>query len=80
MIELATLQVQAGSSELLLDDALEIKKCGEQAGVHVELQIYPEMFHAFQLFSRFVGEGQKAVEQAGVFVKQHTPSGGGSGR
>jgi monoterpene epsilon-lactone hydrolase len=40
--------IQVGGHEVLLDDARAVALAAEQAGVEVELQIYPEQVHVFQ--------------------------------
>ncbi len=40
--------IQVGGHEVLLDDARMVARKAEQAGVAVELQIYPEQVHVFQ--------------------------------
>jgi acetyl esterase/lipase len=71
-LALPPLLVQAGGSEMLLDDAYRVEAVCSEAGVEVELDVYEDMFHAFQLFSRFVKEGRQAIDHAGGFIKRHT--------
>jgi acetyl esterase/lipase len=73
---LPPLLVQAGGAEMLLDDAYRVEAVCSEAGVEVELDVYEEMFHAFQLFSRFVKEGPEAITNAGGFIQRHTQAGG----
>jgi acetyl esterase/lipase len=40
--------IQVGGHEVLLDDARDVARKAERAGVAVELQIYPEQVHVFQ--------------------------------
>lgn len=40
--------IQVGGHEVLLDDVRDVARKAEQAGVAVQLQIYPEQVHVFQ--------------------------------
>jgi epsilon-lactone hydrolase len=47
---LPPLLVHAGEDEILRDDAVRIEELAEAAGVDVRLEIYPRMWHVWQLF------------------------------
>ena len=64
------LLIQAGSDEILLNDATRLAEKARAVGVDVHLEIWDEMFHVFQLFS-FLPETKQAVSQIAAFVSQH---------
>lgn len=47
---LPPLLVHAGDDEILRDDAVRIEKLAKSAGVDVRLEIYPRMWHVWQLY------------------------------
>jgi epsilon-lactone hydrolase len=47
---LPPLLVHVGEDEILREDALQIKELAEAAGVDVRLEIYPRMWHVWQLY------------------------------
>jgi monoterpene epsilon-lactone hydrolase len=63
------LLVYAGSTEILLDDAVRIKEQAELAGVEVVYQIWHKQPHAFTGIAQFLPEGRQALQQAGAFLK-----------
>jgi acetyl esterase/lipase len=63
------LLVQAGSSELIVDDAIRLAAAARRAGGIIDLQIYPQMCHAFQLFDE-LAESVEALGEVGRFVRQ----------
>jgi monoterpene epsilon-lactone hydrolase len=66
---LPPLLVQVGGDEGLLSDGEEVALRARAAGVDVELEVWPGMWHVWQLTSRFVPEGRKAIEQIGAFLQ-----------
>ena len=66
---LPPLLIQAGTAEILLDDATRLAERASDAGVDVTLDIWPEMIHVWQGFAGFLPEGQTAVTQIGAFVR-----------
>ena len=60
--------VQVGDDEILLSDSTRITEKMNAAGVEVELQIYPEMWHVFQLFVGKMPESRVAVDKIGDFI------------
>jgi len=69
---LPPLLIQAGTAEILLDDAVRLAERAEAAGVEVTLDIWPEMIHVWQGFAGFLPEGQTAVTQIGAYIRRHT--------
>jgi epsilon-lactone hydrolase len=68
---LPPLLMQAGDSEILLDDTRRFAAKAQAAGVDVTCEIWPEMFHVFQAFSTILPEGQQAIEHLGAYLRQH---------
>jgi acetyl esterase/lipase len=63
--------LQAGSSEMLRDEALRTAQKAHTAGVDVEVELWPETVHAFQIAS-FLPEAGQAVDQIVRFVCART--------
>jgi epsilon-lactone hydrolase len=69
---LPPLFIQAGSTEVLLDDSRRVADNARAAGVPVELQIWPDMPHVWQIFTPFIPEARRALDGAAGFVRQVT--------
>src|SRR5439155_18095540 len=67
---LATLLIQVGAAETLLDDALRLAKTAGAADVRVDLQIWPEMVHVWHLFHPELKAGLPGLEEGGLFVRR----------
>jgi epsilon-lactone hydrolase len=67
--------IQVGGSEILMDDARRLADAARQAGAEAELDVWPGMFHNFQLFGSRLDEAAAALERAGSWVR-HRLSGG----
>lgn len=65
---LPALLVQAGSSELLFDDATRLAERAEAAGVDVTLQIWDDTFHVWHSHADHLPEAQDAMAQIGSHV------------
>jgi acetyl esterase/lipase len=65
---LPPLLIQVGSDEILLDDGTRLADKARAAGVDVSLEVWPGMFHVWQMVSIFVPEGRRAIEGIGCFV------------
>jgi monoterpene epsilon-lactone hydrolase len=66
---LPALLIQVGDHEVLLDDALRFGEKAAAAGVDVTTVVWPEMFHVFQIFSPFLPEARRAIEQIADFIR-----------
>lgn len=63
--------LQAGSSELLRDEAVRTAQRAHTAGVHVELELWPQTPHNFQMVA-FLPEAALAIDQIVRFVVAHS--------
>ncbi|KAF1029978.1 MAG: Monoterpene epsilon-lactone hydrolase [Burkholderia plantarii] len=73
---LPPLFIQAGSTEVLLDDSRRMAERAREAGVSVEFEIWPRMPHVWQMAVPFVPEAGQALDQAAAFaarVLERTP-------
>ena len=68
---LPPLFLQAGHSELLRDEAVRTAEKAHAAGVDVELELWPDTVHGFQL-AAFLPESQRALAQIVAFVAART--------
>jgi len=72
---LPPLMLQVGATEMFLDDSIRAARKAALAGVHVELQIWPDMPHVWQLWPSFIPEAVTALESGGDFLrKRMTPA------
>lgn len=63
--------IQAGSSEMLRDEAVQTAQKATAAGVDVELEVWPETPHVFQIVS-FLPESTRALASIEQFVRART--------
>jgi acetyl esterase/lipase len=68
---LPPLSIQAGSHEVLLDDALRLARQAATADVEVALDITPGVPHVFQAYSPILDEAIAALDKAGQFLSAH---------
>src|SRR6185312_5749002 len=69
---LPPLLIQAGSHEVLLDDATRLAVKAAADDVAVILDITPGVPHVFQAFAALLEEGDAALNRAARFVKDNT--------
>jgi epsilon-lactone hydrolase len=68
---LPPLIIQAGTHEVLLDDAIRLARQAATADVEVTLDIVPRVPHVFQTFHAILDEGAAALDRAGQFLSAH---------
>jgi monoterpene epsilon-lactone hydrolase len=68
---LPPLIIQAGSHEVLLDDAVRLARQAATADVEVTLDITPGVPHVFQNFYPMLDEGAAALDRAGQLLSAH---------
>jgi acetyl esterase/lipase len=71
---LPPLLIQAGSHEILLDDATKLASRAAAADVAVTLEVTPGVPHVFQGFAAMLDEGDAALTSAGEFLRAHFTS------
>jgi monoterpene epsilon-lactone hydrolase len=68
---LPPLIIQAGTHEVLLDDAVRLARQAAIADVEVTLDITPEVPHVFQTFYPILDEAAAALDRAGQLLSAH---------
>src|SRR6266446_3829184 len=68
---LPPLIIQAGSHEVLLDDAVRLARQAAAADVEVTLDITPRVPHVFQAYSPMLDEAAAALDRAGQLLSAH---------
>jgi monoterpene epsilon-lactone hydrolase len=68
---LPPLIIQAGTHEVLLDDALRLAQHAAAADVEVTLDITPGVPHVFQAYAPILDEGTAALDRAGRLLSAH---------
>jgi acetyl esterase/lipase len=68
---LPPLIIQAGSYEVLLDDAVRLARAAATADVEVTLEITPGVPHVFQAYHPLLDEASAALDRAGQFLSAH---------
>jgi acetyl esterase/lipase len=71
---LPPLIIQAGSHEVLLDDAVRLAREAAVADVEVTLEITPRVPHVFQAYHALLEEGVAALDRAGQSLSAHLVS------
>jgi epsilon-lactone hydrolase len=68
---LPPLIIQAGTHEVLLDDAIRLAGVAATADVEVSLDITPEVPHVFQAYHPILDEAGAALERGGQLLSAH---------
>jgi monoterpene epsilon-lactone hydrolase len=68
---LPPLIIQAGSHEVLLDDALRLARQAATADVEVTLDVTPGVPHVFQAYHPILDEAAAALDRAGQLLSAH---------
>jgi acetyl esterase/lipase len=71
---LPPLLIQAGTHEVLLDDAVRLARQAATADVEVTLDLTPGVPHVFQTFYPILDEAAAALDRAGQFLSAHLAS------
>jgi epsilon-lactone hydrolase len=67
---LGPIYIQVGGDEVLLDDAAQLTAAAEKAGVEVQLDVFPEMQHTFQMAAGRAPEADDAIRRMGRFARR----------
>jgi len=71
---LPPLLVQVGGAEVILDQVVAFADRARAAGVDARLRVWEDCFHDWPLFAAVLGDGRRAVEEIGTFVREVTTS------
>ena len=71
---LPPLIIQAGTHEVLLDDAIRLARQAATADVQVTLDITPQVPHVFQAYYPILDEAAAALDRAGQLLSAHLAS------
>lgn len=68
------LYLLASDSEVLLDDTVLLARRAREAGIDVQLDVWPVLPHAFPLFERLFPEAAQARRDMVAFARKHLPA------
>jgi monoterpene epsilon-lactone hydrolase len=66
--------IQVGDHEILLSDSERLADECVAAGIDVELEVWPEMWHVFQMFTRKMPESRQAIDKIGRYIQARLES------
>ena len=61
--------IQVGDDEILLSDSTRFAEKMKAAGLDIEIEIWPGMWHVFQLFVGKMPESRRAIKRIGAYIK-----------
>lgn len=67
---LPKLLIQVGAPEILLDDSTRLAAAARAAGVSVEISIWQNLPHVWQMMPALLPEARQAMAQASAFIKR----------
>jgi acetyl esterase/lipase len=67
---LPPMMIQVGDDEILLSDSTRLAEKLEAAGIDVEIEVWPDMWHVFPMFVGKMPEARRAVEKIGVYINK----------
>ena len=67
---LPPIYIQVGDDEILLSDSTRFADKIRQSGGTVEIEIWPEMWHVFQLFIGKMPESRRAIKKIGAYLRE----------
>jgi monoterpene epsilon-lactone hydrolase len=67
---LCPVYIQVGECEILLSDSTRYAEKAKNAGVDVTMEVWPDMFHAWQGFWMVMPEGKAAIAKLGAFLRE----------
>lgn len=62
--------LHVGEHELLSSDSIRLAENAKAAGVNIQLEVWPEVWHVWHAWAATLPEGQEAIDQIGQFVRQ----------
>jgi acetyl esterase/lipase len=60
--------VLVGENEILLDDSRTLGQNAKEAGVDIEIDIWPNMFHDWWLFGSFIPETKQVLDRVAMWI------------
>ncbi|MBV9968983.1 MAG: alpha/beta hydrolase [Xanthobacteraceae bacterium] len=60
--------ILVGTDDVLLDDGVRMAARMRDAGCHVEMEVWPRMWHVWPMFARILPEGAAAIQRIARFV------------
>jgi len=63
--------IQVGEPEVLLDDSTRLATAARDAGVAVEISVWPNLPHVWHVSQVFLPEAREAMDQAAAFAKRY---------
>jgi acetyl esterase/lipase len=63
--------IQVGEPEVLLDDSTRLATAARDAGVTVEISVWPNLPHVWHVSQVFLPEAREAMDQAAAFAKRY---------
>ncbi len=63
--------IQCSAIEMLRDDSVYMADKMKHAGVDVTLEIWPNVFHVWQVLADILPEGRRAIEKIAAFARAH---------
>jgi acetyl esterase/lipase len=72
MSDLPPVLIHVGSNEALVDDSVTVAERIEQAGSPVELKVWQDMVHCWQLYGPMLDESMQSMAEITQFVTAHT--------
>jgi epsilon-lactone hydrolase len=67
---LPPLLIQVGDHEVLLSDSMRLAERAQMAGVDVQLDVWPEMWHFFQAWAADLPEARDSLAKIAAWVRQ----------
>jgi monoterpene epsilon-lactone hydrolase len=66
---LPPLMIQVGDQEILLSDSTRLAERARAAGVEVDLEVWPEVWHVFHFFAPILPDANAALAKIRGFVR-----------
>lgn len=66
---LPPMYIQVGDDEILLSDSERFADALVAAGIEVKLDVWPDMWHVFQMFIGKMPESRKAIDDIGEYIQ-----------
>jgi epsilon-lactone hydrolase len=71
---LPPVMLQAAGDEILRDDSVRLAAALREAGVKVELDVWPGLFHVFEFAWRWLPQAEEGIVKIGEFARRHFAS------